>query len=165
MHGKQLWTRRRDMACSASLPGRHKQQRRHLCRLHRAPIPATTPHIATNGIKLAIPRNPNNCPKLNAPRPPTASVAVSIDSRFIAISPCQNAGHDECTIGQLSCIASWDEVETTMIVTTTLQPASAINTQRHPTEARVHAAPSPKHNNGMHAPAYRGPNVSPAFHQ
>src|SRR5579871_4401699 len=139
--------------------------RTHCSRTQRRPIQPTIPHIATNGIKLAIPRNPSNFPKLNAPYPLPASEASNIDSRFIAICPLQKAGHEECAIGQLSCIASCDDVETTITVTNTLQLATAISTQRHPRGARVQATPSPKESNGMQGPAYRGPNARPAFHQ
>ena len=56
-------------------------------------------------------------------------------------------------------------VDTTISATNTLYKASPISTRRHAGVARRQATGRPRHNNGMLAPAYRGPNDSPAFHQ
>src|SRR5437899_1934500 len=136
-----------------------------LLRRSRSQNPATTPHIAISGIRVARPCSPIACPTLNAPWPPAASLDSSIDSRFAAIWPAQNAGHEEWTMGQLPCMASCDDVETTIRVTKTLQHASAISTRRHASEAWVQATARPRPNIGITAPAYRGPKARPAFHQ
>ena len=101
-------------------------------RLQRTPA---IPQIASKGSKLANPCSPISWPRLNAPNPLPASAGVSIDSRFSAIWPDQNAGHDECTIGQLSCIANCDVVETTISVTNTLTTAKPSRTRRQCADA------------------------------
>src|SRR3954464_13000526 len=110
-------------------------------------------HMTRSGIRVARPCRPMSCPRLKAPYFPAASLARSIESRLAARFPAQNDGQDECTIGQESCMASCDEVETTMMVRNTLQQASVIRRRRHGRVARVKATASPRHNNGMHAPA------------
>src|SRR5438067_13108417 len=124
-----------------------------------------TPQIVNSGIKLANPRKPINWPKLKAPYLPAASALVSIDSRLTATCPDQNKGQDECTMGQLSCIANWDVVETTIRATNTLITASPSSTRRHAAVAYCQHTASPTQARGIAAPAYLGPNVSPAFHQ
>src|SRR4029077_18022856 len=104
------------------------------CSDHKESVPrpilhqpnAPTPQIANNGIKLASPRNPTNCPRLNAPCPPPASAMVNIESRVTATCPDQNVGHTECISGQLSCIDNCEVVEITISPTATLHTNSAI---------------------------------------
>ncbi len=62
-------------------------------------------------------------------------------------------------------MANCEVVETTISVSNTLPTASATNIHRQAGVVRSHATANPMHNNGIHAPAYRGPNDSPAFHQ
>ena len=124
-----------------------------------------TPQIPNSGIKLHIPRNPTYCPRLNAPNPPRASAVVNIESRFVAICPDQNAGHDECTIGELSCIGNCELVETTISTMKTLQTAATTITRRHSRDAPSQLTANPRNSIGIAAPAYRGPKARPAFHQ
>src|ERR1700739_4366448 len=127
----------------------------------RHPTKAVIPHIPSNGIKLASPCSPISCPRLDAPYRPAASAAVSIESRLTAICPDQNSGHVECTIGQLSCIASWEVGETTIMLRQMLITAIATIARRPPIDARSQQTAEPRHSIGIPAPAYRGPNVSP----
>src|SRR5579864_3728093 len=100
---------------------------------------------------------------LNAPDP--ASPTVNIDSRFAATRPDQNAGHTACINGQLSCIDNCELVATTISDTNTLHKANPTSARRHSGVARPHHTAKPTHSNGILAPAYRGPNDNPAFHQ
>src|SRR5208283_685285 len=123
------------------------------CTLHQS-SPAT-PHIPSSGIKLASPCSPINCPRLKAPYfpPDPASAIVSIDSWFSAISPDQNAGQLECTIGQPSCMDNCELVEITISARNTLHKPRPTITRLHDGVTRPHVTANPTLNSGMQAPA------------
>src|SRR5215475_2799125 len=89
-------------------------------RRNRVQSPAATPHTTHSQTRLPRPSRPVHSPRLNAPWPLPASPASNIDSRFPAICPAQNSGQEECRMGQRSCMASCEVVDTTIRVTKTL---------------------------------------------
>src|SRR5215472_4839144 len=99
-------------------------------------------------MRLGRPWRPIRWPRLKAAYPPLASDGRSMDSRFVARFPAQNCGQDEWTIGQESCMASCEEVDTTISVMKMLQPARTIRMRRHGAETCVQATARPRQSIG-----------------